>query len=64
MKLAGILMYCVHWGKSNFTRPVSMSVLDFFGNCPRKRERERDGRGRKKKEHKEERRIYQVRVNL
>lgn len=31
MKLLGILMYCMHWGKSNFTRPVLMSVLDFFG---------------------------------
>lgn len=49
MKLLGILPYCVHWGKSNFTRPVLMSVLDSFGKRPR------DGRGRKK-EHKEEKR--------
>lgn len=50
MKLPGILMYCVHWGKSNCTRPVLMSVLDsFFGKCPRERARG-DGRGRKKKE--------------
>lgn len=50
MKLPGILMYFVHWGKSNCTRPVLMSVLDsFFGKCPRERARG-DGRGRKKKE--------------
>lgn len=35
MNLVGILMCCVHWVKSNFTRPVLMSVLDSFGTCPR-----------------------------
>lgn len=63
MKLLGILMYCVHWGKSNCTRPVLMSVLDSFGKCPR--ERERDGRGRNKETQGSEtfQRIYQVSVN-
>lgn len=72
MKLPGILMYCVHWGKSNCTRPVLMSVLDsFFGKCPRERasERRREGQEKKRKEHQKRKggqtfqQIYQVRVD-
>lgn len=65
MKLPGILMYCVHWGKSNCTRPVLMSVLDsFFGKCPREPARG-DGRGReKKKRTPEKKRRPNVPTNL
>lgn len=72
MKLPGILMYFVHWGKSNCTRPVLMSVLDsFFGKCPRERasERRREGQEKKRKEHQKRKggqtfqQIYQVRVD-
>lgn len=75
MKLPGILMYCVHWGKSNCTRPVLMSVLDsFLWKVPqRQREREREetgGAGKKKKKNTRKEKggqtfqqIYQVRVD-
>lgn len=62
MKLLGLLMCCVHWGRSNCTRPVLMSVLDFFLEMPR-RDRERDGRG-SKKEHKEAKRYNNLRVRV
>ncbi len=51
MKPPGILMFCVHLGKSNCTGPVLMFV-GLLGKCPRRREGWEGQRG----EHKEAKR--------